>query len=119
MSAINQPLRVFLVDDEPLALRRLARLLDQTGRVEILGSATDPEAAIEQVSKLSVDVLFLDIEMPGLNGFELLARLARQPIVIFTTAYDRYALRAFEVNSIDYLLKPIEAEHLERALNKI
>ena len=119
MSAINPPLRVFLVDDEPLALRRLARLLDQTGRVEILGSATDPEAAIEQVSKLSVDVLFLDIEMPGLNGFELLARLAVQPIVIFTTAYDRYALRAFEVNSIDYLLKPIEAEHLRRALDKI
>jgi two-component system LytT family response regulator len=119
MSPAQAPLRVFLVDDEPLAIRRLARLLDQTGRVEIVGSATDPEAAIEQVLKHSVDVLFLDIEMPGLNGFEMLARLDWQPIVIFTTAYDRYALRAFEVNSVDYLLKPIEAEHLDRALKKI
>ncbi len=64
----------------------------------------------------NIDVLFLDIQMPGMNGFELLSRLAIQPFVIFTTAYDQYALRAFEVNSIDYLLKPIETEQLERAL---
>jgi two-component system LytT family response regulator len=119
MSATTPTLRVFLVDDEPLALRRLARLLEATGRVEILGSAIDPESALDYLSEQSVDVLFLDIEMPGLNGFEMLARLARQPIVIFTTAYDHYALRAFEVNSIDYLLKPIESEQLDRALNKI
>jgi two-component system LytT family response regulator len=112
-------LRAFLVDDEPLALRRLARLLEATGRVEISGSETDPEAALDWLSKESVDVLFLDIEMPGLSGFEMLARLDNQPLVVFTTAFDQYALRAFEVNSIDYLLKPIEAEHLDRALTKI
>lgn len=119
MSATDSLLRVFLVDDEPLALRRLARLLEATGRVEVRGSATDPFAALDYLSRESVDVLFLDIEMPGLNGFEMLARLDRQPIVVFTTAYDQYALRAFEVNSIDYLLKPIEPAQLDRALNKI
>ena len=115
----SSPLRVFLVDDESLALKRLARLLLATGRVEIIGSTTDPEDAIIELSKKETEALFLDIQMPGLNGFEVLARLPSQPIVIFTTAYDQYALRAFEVNSIDYLLKPVEAEQLDRALNKV
>lgn len=119
MSAKTSLLRVFLVDDEALALKRLARLLESTGRVEIAGSATDPELALDFLSAQIVDALFLDIQMPGLNGFELLARLDSQPFVIFTTAYDQYALRAFEVNSIDYLLKPIEAEQLDRALSKL
>ncbi|HKS39116.1 MAG TPA: LytTR family DNA-binding domain-containing protein [Blastocatellia bacterium] len=119
MSAKISQLRVFLIDDEALALKRLARLLQATGRVEIAGSATDPEAALDFLSRENVDALFLDIEMPGLNGFEMLARLKSQPLVIFTTAYDQYALRAFEVNSIDYLLKPIEAEQLDRALAKL
>src|SRR5436190_23082757 len=104
MNETQSLLRVFLVDDEPLALKRLARLLKVTGRVEIAGSTIGPEAALEFLSAETVDALFLDIQMPGLNGFELLARLARQPLVIFTTAFDQYALRAFEVNSIDYLL---------------
>jgi two-component system LytT family response regulator len=112
-------LRAYLVDDELPALKRLTRLLEATGRVEIAGSAMNPAAAIEAISNDTPDVLFLDIQMPGLNGFELLARLKRQPVVIFTTAYDQYALQAFEVNSIDYLLKPIEAEQLDRALNKL
>ena len=119
MSNLTQPLRVFLVDDEPLALKRLSRLLQATGRVEILGSSTDPELAVNYLSKERVDVLFLDIQMPGMNGFEMLAHLPNQPIVIFTTAFDQYALRAFEVNSIDYLLKPVESAQLERALNKV
>ncbi len=119
MSAKTSHLRVFLIDDEALALKRLARLLQATGRVEIAGSATDPEAALDFLSKENVDALFLDIEMPGLNGFEMLSRLKSQPLVIFTTAYDQYALRAFEVNSIDYLLKPIESEQLDRALAKL
>jgi two-component system LytT family response regulator len=119
MSAKTPPLRVFLVDDEALALKRLARLLQAAGRVEVVGSATDPEAALDLLSGEDVDALFLDIQMPGLNGFEMLARLRSQPFVIFTTAYDQYALRAFEVNSIDYLLKPVEAEHLGRALAKL
>jgi len=119
MSNLTQPLRVFLVDDEPLALKRLSRLLQATGRVEILGSSTDPELAVNYLSKERVDVLFLDIQMPGMNGFEMLAHLPNQPIVIFTTAFDQYALRAFEVNSIDYLLKPVESAQLERALDKV
>lgn len=112
-------LRAYLVDDEPLAVRRLARLLQGTRRVEVAGSATDPEAALEFLGSQTVDVLFLDIQMPGLNGFELLERLPAQPMIIFTTAYDQFALKAFEVNSIDYLLKPIEPEKLDRALAKL
>ena len=112
-------LRAYLVDDEPLAIRRLTRLLQSTGRVEISGSSTDPEAALQFLRSNPVDVLFLDIEMPGMNGFELAARLERQPFIVFTTAFDRYALKAFEVNSIDYLLKPIELLQLERALGKL
>ena len=112
-------LTAYLVDDELPALKRLTRLLQATERVKIVGSSMNPEAAVQALSNDPPDVLFLDIQMPGLNGFELLARLPRQPVVIFTTAYDQYALRAFEVNSIDYLLKPIEADQLERALNKL
>jgi len=111
-------LRAYIVDDEPLAIDRLTRLLAKTSRVEIAGSATNPLAALEFLRGNSVDVLFLDIQMPGLSGFELLARLPTQPVVIFTTAYDQYALKAFEVNSADYLLKPVDPEQLERALIK-
>lgn len=111
-------IRAYVVDDEPLAVKRLTRMLEATGRVELAGTATDPEAALTFLNAHSVDVLFLDIQMPGLTGFELLERLDAQPLVIFTTAYDRYALEAFDVNSIDYLLKPIEPERLDRALEK-
>jgi two-component system, LytTR family, response regulator len=109
-------MRAYLIDDEPLALERLKRML--SGRVEIVGAATDPTQALDEISSLRPDLLFLDIHMPGLTGFELLAKLDAQPMVIFTTAYDQHALEAFQVNSIDYLLKPIEPEHLDRALNK-
>jgi two-component system LytT family response regulator len=115
-------LRVYLVDDEQLAIERLERLLASFGSLHIAGSATDPSEALEFLngkSGESVDVLFLDIQMPVLNGFDLLSRLNHQPLVIFTTAYDEYALKAFEVNSIDYLLKPIEPEQLSRALKKL
>ncbi|HUB51067.1 MAG TPA: response regulator transcription factor [Terracidiphilus sp.] len=110
----------FLVDDEPLAIERLSRLLARHNSLRVCGSATDPQQAVTALNeRKDIDVLFLDIQMPGMNGFELLSRLSIQPFVIFTTAYDQYALRAFEVNSIDYLLKPIDEEHLERALNKL
>ncbi|MFN3326510.1 MAG: LytR/AlgR family response regulator transcription factor [Bryobacteraceae bacterium] len=112
-------MRVFLVDDEALALKRLAHLLGETGRVEIVGTATDPIEAVDRLASTRVDALFLDIEMPEMNGFELLSRLPEQPLVVFVTAYDRYALRAFEVNSIDYLLKPVDGQQLARALNKL
>jgi two-component system LytT family response regulator len=108
------------VDDEPLAIERLSRLLARHNSLSVCGSATDPKQAVAILNdRKDIDVLFLDIQMPGMNGFELLSRLTVQPFVIFTTAYDQYALRAFEVNSIDYLLKPIEEEQLVRALKKL
>jgi len=112
-------LRVYLVDDEPLALERLRRLLENTGRVEVTGSTTKPEEAVAALTRNPPDVCFLDIQMPRLNGFEVLARLPSQPIVVFTTAYNQYALQAFGENAVDYLLKPVEPETLERALSKV
>jgi two-component system LytT family response regulator len=112
-------LRAYLVDDEPLAIERLERLLASAEGLCIAGHATDPAEALDFLKRESVDLLFLDIQMPGMNGFELLSRLTRQPFVIFTTAFDEYALKAFEVNSIDYLMKPIEPEQLARALGKL
>lgn len=112
-------LRAYLVDDEPLALKRLERLLKQTDRVEIVGSSPDPAQAIEELRAQPCDVLFTDIEMPDLSGFEMLAKLNPQPFVVFTTAYSQFALQAFEVNSVDYLVKPIDDKHLERALAKL
>lgn len=115
-------LRAFLVDDEPLALDRLQRMLALFPDLEVAGMATDAKEALRSLTnlpELSVDVLFLDIQMPGMNGFELLAQLNTQPFVIFTTAYDQHALRAFETNAIDYLLKPIEPAQLERAIAKL
>jgi two-component system LytT family response regulator len=117
--AMPMKLRVYLVDDEALALERLTRLLEASGRVEIIGKTTEPEEAVATLTSDLPDVCFLDIQMPRANGFEVLARLPRQPIVVFTTAYDRYALDAFAVNSVDYLLKPIEPERLDRALTKV
>lgn len=115
----GKKLRVFLVDDEPLALKRLRRLLLETGKIEITGQTTKPLEAFEIIPNLKVDAIFLDIQMPELNGFELLAKFEQYPPVIFTTAFDEYALKAFEVYSIDYLLKPIESERLEKALEKL
>src|SRR5262245_20668549 len=118
MSA-RPPLRVYIVDDEPLAVKRLTRLLRQTRRVEIVGSTVNPSEAVEFLSHQSVDAVFLDIQMPGMTGFELLQKLPKEPAVVFTTAFDRFALDAFEVNSVDYLVKPIEIQRLEKALTKL
>jgi two-component system LytT family response regulator len=112
-------LRAFVVDDEQLAVDRLVRLLEATGRVAISGSSVDSEDALERLRHADIDILFLDIQMPGLTGFDLLARLERDVPVVFTTAYDRYALDAFATNSIDYLLKPVDPDRLERALDKL
>jgi two-component system, LytTR family, response regulator len=109
----------FVVDDEPLAVQRLVALLRRTGRVEVVGTATDPAEAIRALSTRSVDVLFLDIHMPEIDGFTLLERLEQPPLVIFTTAHDEHALRAFQVLAIDYLLKPVGRAELERALDKL
>src|SRR5580698_987712 len=112
-------MRAFLVDDEALALKRLQRMLTPGKRVQIAGTSNDPVEAVPAILEAKPDILFLDIEMPGMTGFEMLSHLRAQPWVVFTTAYDRYALEAFGVNSVDYLLKPIEAAHLDRALDNI
>lgn len=112
-------MRAFLVDDEALALKRLQRMLAAAGRVEVVGTSTDPVEAAPRILESKPDVLFLDIEMPGMTGFEMLAELQPQPWVVFTTAYDRYALEAFGASAVDYLLKPIEAPQLDRAIDKI
>lgn len=111
--------RVFIIDDEPLAVSRLARLLDATGRVSLAGTATDPAAAIAAIAATpDLELVFLDISMPALDGFAVAARLPPHVMIVFTTAHDEHALRAFEVNAIDYLLKPVRDADLHRALDK-
>jgi two-component system, LytTR family, response regulator len=112
-------MRAFVVDDEPLAVKRLSRMLEESGRVTLAGTSTDPVDALAALSEKPADVLFLDIQMPGMDGFEMVRLLDPQPLVVFTTAYNQYALEAFQVNSIDYLLKPVEERDLARALDKI
>jgi two-component system LytT family response regulator len=112
--------RALLIDDEPLALQRMRRLLAaHADQISLVGEATDGQAGRELVEQLRPDLVFLDIEMPGLNGFEVLQGLAHLPLVIFVTAYDAYAIRAFEENSVDYLLKPVEPERLAASVQKL
>lgn len=108
-----------IVDDERLARLELRRLLAAHPEVEIVGEARRVEEALELVPKLAPDLIFLDIQMPGMTGFDLLERLEDIPQIIFTTAYDAYAIRAFEVNALDYLLKPIAPARLAAALVKV
>jgi two-component system, LytTR family, response regulator len=112
-------MRALLVDDEPLARRELRRLLGAIRGIEVVGEAGNIDEARESIERLAPDVVFLDIQMPGGTGFDLLAKLDRVPRVIFTTAYDQYAVKAFEVNALDYLLKPVEPERLAAALRKL
>jgi two-component system LytT family response regulator len=119
MPAPDRRIRAFVVDDERLAVERLKHLLTATQRVDVVGAATDPEDALTQLRAQTVDVIFLDIQMPELSGFDLLARLDADIPVIFTTAFDQYAIEAFAANSVDYLLKPIEPARLGRALDKL
>jgi two-component system LytT family response regulator len=107
-----------IVDDEPLARRELRRLLAEFAWIDIVGEAANVREAAPLVEKLLPELLFLDIQMPGGSGFDLLARLEHLPRVIFTTAYDKHAVRAFEVNALDYLLKPIEPERLAAAVGR-
>jgi two-component system LytT family response regulator len=112
-------MKALIVDDEPLARRELRRLLTAFPWVQVVGEAADVDEALEQMDKLSPALIFLDVQMPGGTGFDLLAQLERLPRVIFTTAYDHYAVKAFEVSAVDYLLKPIEPERLSAALSKV
>jgi two-component system LytT family response regulator len=112
-------MRALVVDDEPLARRELRRLLRAFPGIEVAGEADTIDEARARIEELSPDVVFLDVQMPGGSGFDLLAQLDRVPRIIFTTAYDEYAVKAFDVNALDYLLKPIEPERLATALRKM
>ena len=114
------PLRTIIIDDEQLALDRLRRMLGGYGDVfDIINEAHNGAEGLGLIEKHKPDLIFLDIEMPLLNGFEMLARVSAMPMIVFATAYDQYAIRAFEENSVDYLLKPIETERLQKTVEKI
>lgn len=112
-------IRTLIVDDEPLARVGLKHLLRDIKRIEVIAEAANGFEALELIDQLKPDLLFLDIQMPGINGFEVLQQISHLPLVIFTTAYDQYALKAFETLAIDYLLKPIRLERLKLAIEKV
>lgn len=112
-------MKALIVDDERLARTELRRLLNPFKEIAIVGEAVNAEDAVKKISELKPDLLFLDIQMPGKSGFELLEQLDNVPKVIFTTAYDEYALKAFDYNALDYLLKPIEPKRLEEAIRRV
>ncbi len=116
---MNKIWTALIIDDEELARKRLERLLKPFDTIAVIGEAVNGQDGIDKIEKLRPDLIFLDIEMPVFNGFEMLTRLTHQPKVVFTTAYDQYAIKAFEEDSIDYLLKPIEPERLEKTIRRL
>lgn len=112
-------MRALVIDDERLARKELITLLSQFDQVEVIGEANNVDDAKEKIDSLLPDVVFLDIQMPEKTGFDLLEELDNVPHVIFTTAYDEYALKAFQVNALDYLLKPIEPKRLGEAIERL
>ena len=115
---MKTPMRVLVVDDEELARARIKELLAGIPGVEVAGEAENGLRAVELAGELEPDVIILDIQMPGMDGFEVVEALTRVPLVIFATAFDEYAIKAFEVNSVDYLLKPISKERLGEAIER-
>lgn len=112
-------MRALIVDDERLARKELMNLLEEHPMIEVVGEAMNVEEAYQMINELNPDLLFLDIQMPGKTGFQLLEMLDSVPLVVFTTAYDEFALKAFEVNALDYLLKPIQPERLAETIAKL
>ena len=112
-------MRAIIIDDERLARTELRKLLQEFPEVEVIDEATNAEEGIAKIDSLNPDLIFLDIQMPGKTGFDMLSELDRTPHVIFTTAYDEFALKAFEVNALDYLLKPVEPKRLADAILKL
>src|ERR1044072_4049330 len=117
----ERPLRLLIADDEPLAAERLQLLLAQSPQVDLVGTASDGEGAVRMAEALTPDLLLLDIEMPGLDGINVARALAakKQPAaIVFITAFDQFAVAAFEVEAVDYLMKPVAPERLQRALKR-
>ncbi len=113
------PIKAIIIDDERLARNELKKLLQQHPEINIIDEASGVDEGIEKIDISHPDLIFLDIQMPGKTGFDLLAELEKAPRVIFTTAYDEFALKAFEVNALDYLLKPIDPQRLADAIQKL
>lgn len=113
-------IRTIIVDDEPLALKLLAAKLNKLPNIEIVAQCSNGRQAIDAVMELSPDLLFLDIQMPGFSGLEVIKKLQSDvmPLVVFATAYEQYALEAFDANAVDYVLKPIDDERIERAVGR-
>src|SRR5215207_5072612 len=112
-------MRAIIIDDERLARAELKKLLQEFPEVEVVDEAANAEEGISKIESLRPDLIFLDIQMPGKTGFDMLSDLEKTPQVIFTTAYDEFALKAFEVNALDYLLKPVEPKRLADAIQKL
>ncbi len=112
-------MKALIVDDERLARKELMKLLEEHPSIEVIGEATNADEALQMTNDLNPDLLFLDIQMPGKTGFQLLEELDSVPLVVFTTAYDEFALKAFEVSALDYLLKPIQPERLLETISKV
>ena len=112
-------MRAIIIDDERLARTELKKLLQDFPEIEVVDEAANADEGLNKIDTLHPDLVFLDIQMPGKTGFDMLAELDRAPHVIFTTAYDEYALKAFEVNALDYLLKPVEPKRLADAVQKL
>jgi len=120
MSSLRQNnLKAVIVEDHPDSLNQLKVLLSQFPQIQLAGEANDGASALELICRCRPDLVFLDIHLPDMNGFQVLEKLPYEPAVIFTTAYDQYAVKAFEVNSVDYLLKPVSAERLETAIDRV
>ncbi|MFI5187552.1 MAG: LytR/AlgR family response regulator transcription factor [Chitinophagales bacterium] len=117
---MNQVFKAIVIDDEPAARRLMKNLLEEHNHVvEVIAEASNGKEAIEKIESLNPDLIFLDIQMPDLTGFEVIERLSKRPNIIFTTAYEQYAIKAFETFSIDYLLKPIKEERLGQSIEKL
>jgi two-component system LytT family response regulator len=112
-------MRAIIIDDERLARKELNNLLENYPEIEIVDQAVNADEALEKIIQLDPELIFLDIQMPGKTGFELLEELEKVPKVIFTTAYDEFAIKAFDVNALDYLLKPIQEERLKDTITKV
>jgi len=112
-------MKAIIIDDERLARNELKKLLQDFPQIEVVGEAANADEGIEKIENLSPDLIFLDIQMPGKTGFDMLQEIDSAPRVIFTTAYDEFALKAFEVNALDYLMKPIEPKRLADAMHKL
>ena len=116
---MNMPLKTIIVEDEELSLQRLLSLLTKFDTIEIIGTARNGHDAVALINTKKPDIVFLDIELPGYNGFQVLQYLHSMPKIVFVTAYDQYAVEAFEKNCIDYILKPFSNERLEKTITKL